>query len=106
MKRFFQIFLLAAMITAVCSCEEMQKDGAWDPVKLDKSHVEFPSEGGQNTISVLNYTRWWINGGYEAATQVGDYFEYTNYICATSSGGEEAYTDDILDGGWYLILFL
>ena len=106
MKRFFQTFLFAAMITAFCSCEEekMQKDGAWDPVELDKSHVEFPSEGGQNTVVALNYTRWWINGGYEVATQVGGHIEYTNYIHATSSGGEQACTYDVLDGGWYRVV--
>ena len=71
-------------------------DGAWDPIELDKTHVDFPQEGGQNTISALNYTQWWINGGYESSP-----LEYTH---ATSSDGEEVHTYDLLDGGWYHIL--
>ena len=71
------------------------------------AHKTLPINGSDADAAIdTDYTRWWINGGYEAATQVGDHFEYTNYIRATSSGSEEAYTDDILDGGWYLILFL
>ena len=31
-------------------------DGAWDPIELDKTHVNFPPEGGQNTVSALNYS--------------------------------------------------
>ena len=96
MKRFFQIILFAAAIIAVCSCEETQLDGAWDPIKLDKIHVNFPHEGGQNTVSALNYTRWWINGGYETSPQ--------EYVHATSSENQEACTYDVLDGGWYHIL--
>ena len=68
-------------------------DGAWDPIELDKTHVNFPPEGGQNTVSALNYSRWWINGGYESS--------YQDYIHATSSGGDETCTYDVLDGGWY-----
>ena len=71
-------------------------DGAWDPIELDKTHVNFPPEGGQNTVSALNYSRWWINGGYESS--------YQDYIHATSSGGDETYTYDVLDGGWYHVL--
>ena len=86
MKRFFQTILFAAAIMVACSCEELQKDGAWNPVELDKSNIEFPAEGGQETVTALNYTSWWINGGYESAVQVNGKWEYTNYV---------------LDGGWY-----
>lgn len=96
MKRFFQIILIAVAMMTIWSCEETQLDGAWDPIELDKIHVDFPKEGGQNTVSALNYTRWWINGGYETSPQ--------QYVHATSSEGEEAYTYDVLDGGWYHIL--
>ena len=67
MKRFFQTILFAIAIMVACSCEELQKDGAWDPVELDKSNIEFTAEGGQETVTALNYTSWWINGGYESA---------------------------------------
>ena len=89
------------------SCEKVIEDGAWDPIELDKSHVHFPQEGGQSTVSALNYNRWWINGGYEPAAQADkpdNQWEYANYIHATSSGGEETYTYDVLDGGWYHVL--
>ena len=65
MKRFFQTILFATAIMVACSCEELQKDGAWDPVELDKSNIEFPAEGGQETVTALNYTSWWINGLYD-----------------------------------------
>ena len=101
MKRFFQTILFATAIMVACSCEELQKDGAWDPVELDKSNIEFPAEGGQETVTALNYTSWWINGGYESAIQVNGKWEYTNYVHASSSEGEETNTYDVLDGGWY-----
>ena len=65
MKQLFQTILFAAAVMAACSCEELQKDGAWDPVELDKSNIEFPAEGGQETVTALNYTSWWINGLYD-----------------------------------------
>ena len=101
MKHFFQTILFAAaMIMVVCSCEELQKDGAWDPVELDKSNIEFSSEGGEETVTALNYSSWWINGGYESVTQVNGKSEYNNYTYATSSGGKTNMCD-LLDGGWY-----
>lgn len=76
MKRLSYIIILIAAVSALISCEHVLcVDGAWDPMELDKTHVNFPSEGGQNTVSVLNYTRWWISGGY-----------------------------DTLDGGWYHVM--
>ena len=64
MKRSSCIIILIAAVSAFISCEHVLcVDGAWDPMELDKTHVNFPSEGGQNTVSVLNYTRWWISGG-------------------------------------------
>ena len=71
-----------AAIACLCSCEETILDGAWDPMELDKTHVNFPSEGGQNTVSVLNYTRWWINGGYDFAELVDSQWEYRGYVHA------------------------
>lgn len=95
MKRFVYAIALGATMFFASSCEEtiFQKDGDWDPIELDKTHVNFPPEGGQNTVSALNYSRWWINGGYESS--------YQDYIHATSSGGDETCTYDVLDGGWY-----
>ena len=95
MKRFVYAIALVATMFFASSCEEtiFQKDGDWDPIELDKTHVNFPPEGGQNTVSALNYSRWWINGGYESS--------YQDYIHATSSDGDETCTYDVLHGGWY-----
>lgn len=100
MKR---ILIIIAAIASLWSCEETIYDGAWVPMELDKTHVNFPPEGGQNTASVLNYTRWWISGGYEII-RIADQKIDSDYIHASSSDGEEAYTFDILDGGWYHVM--
>ena len=95
MKRFVYAIALVATMFFASSCEEtiFEKEGDGDPIELDKTHVNFPPEGGQNTVSALNYSRWWISGGYESS--------YKDYINATSSGGDETCTYDVLDGGWY-----
>ena len=100
MKRFVYAIALVATIFFASSCEVFQKDGDWDPIELDKTHVNFPPEGGQNTVSALNYSRWWISGGYEII-RIADQKIDSDYIHATSSDGEDAFTYDILDGGWY-----
>lgn len=100
MKR---ILIIIAAIASLWSCEETIYDGAWVPMELDKTHVNFPPEGGQNTVSVLNYTRWWISGGYEII-RIADQKIDSDYIHASSSDGEEAYNFDILDGGWYHVM--
>lgn len=102
MKRFVYAIALVATMFFASSCEEtiFQKDGDWDPIELDKTHVNFPPEGGQNTVSALNYSRWWISGGYEV-TRIDDHKINSDYIHASSSGGDETHTYDILDGGWY-----
>lgn len=82
MKRLSYIIILITAVSAFISCEHVLcVDGAWDPMELDKTNVNFPSEGGQNTVSVLNYTLWWIVGGYTSVNEIG--------------------AQDTLDGGWY-----
>ena len=98
MKRI--IFAIVSVVAIFTSCESIVLDGGWDPIEVDKKHVDFPSEGGQNTVSALNYTRWWISGAHGDKTQVDGHWEYTDYIYPTSS--VEGYvTYDILEGGWY-----
>lgn len=106
MKRFVYAIALVATMFFASSCEEtiFEKDGDWDPIELDKTHVNFPPEGGQNTVSALNYTRWWISGGYDVAELVDNQWEYRGYVHSTSSDGEEACTYDILEGGWYHVM--
>lgn len=104
MKRFVYAIALVATMFFASSCEEtiFEKEGDWDPIELDKTHVNFPPEGGQNTVSALNYSRWWINGGYEV-TCIDDQKIKSDYIHASSSDGQETHTYDVLDGGWYHI---
>ena len=48
MKRFAYAIALVATLFCASSCEEtiFEKDGDWDPIELDKNHVNFPPEGG------------------------------------------------------------
>ena len=101
MKRI--IFVLVSVVAIFTSCQEIVLDGAWDPIELDKKHVNFPSEGGQNTVSALNYSRWWICGGYGSKRQVNGRWENDDYVYPTSSV-EEYVTYDTLDGGWFHVL--
>lgn len=69
-------------------------------MELDKSELQFNSEGGEQTVTVLNYQRWWISGGYEDSEYVDGKMLYRNYVYPESTDGG-AY--DILDGGWYQV---
>ena len=101
MKRI--IFAIVSVAAIFTSCEWIVMEGGWDPIEVDKKHVDFPSEGGQNTVSTLNYTRWWINCGYGATIQVDGHWKYIDFIHATSS--VEGYVIyDILEGGWYHVV--
>lgn len=101
MKR---ILTFLAAIVALSACEEVIMDGSWESIRTDKNHVNFPPEGGQNAVSALNYSRWWISGGYDAAELVDNQCEYIGYVHAISSDGEEACTYDILEGSWYHVM--
>ena len=101
MKRI--IFVLVSVVAIFTSCQEIVLDGAWDPIEVDKKHVNFPSEGGQNTVSTLNYSRWWISGAHGDKIQVDGHWGYADYVHPTSS--VEGYvTNDTLDGGWFHVL--
>ena len=102
MKHFGILAAMAALIMTGTSCEDkFAKNGDWPPIMMDKSEVHFTSEGGEETVTAKNYSYWWINGGYEDALEVNGRLDYLNYVCAESTDGQDAYTYDILDGGWY-----
>ena len=65
MKHFGILAAMAALILMGVSCKRVMVDGEWAPIKMDKSEVHFTSEGGEETVTALNYGGWWINGGYE-----------------------------------------
>ena len=99
MKKSIALLLSVATIF-LCACEEIE--GKQTPIKLDKSELTFPSAGGEQTVTAVNYKSWWISGGYEDFDQIEN--EYTNYVYSTSTDGEEACTYDLLDGGWYYVV--
>lgn len=98
MKR---IITLLAALACICSCDKLLEEGRWEPMELDRQHLNFLSECGEQVVVVLNYSRWWISGAYDYVEMVDGKLEYRNYVHPTSSGGEETCTFDILDGGWY-----
>lgn len=84
-----------AAFVCLCACDETVFDGAWDPMELDKTHLNFTSEGGEQSIAVLNYSRVWIGGAHVE--------DSVSYVHPTSSDGDGAYTYDLLDGGWFRV---
>lgn len=99
MKKSIALLLSVATIF-LCACEEIE--GKQPPIKLDKSELTFPSAGGEQTVTAVNYNSWWISGGYEDFDQAKN--EYTNYVYPTSTDGEDVCTYDLLDGGWYYVV--
>ena len=67
--------------------------GDWPDIELDKTELNFPVEGGVETVTELNYQGWWIDCGYEYGEYVNGKWEFTNYV--------EAELINTLDGGWY-----
>ena len=99
MKKSIALLLSVATIF-LCACEEIE--GKQTPIKLDKSELTFPSAGGEQTVTTVNYNSWWISGGYEDFDQAKN--EYTNYVYPTSTDGEDVCTYDLLDGRWYYVV--
>ena len=99
MKKSIALLLSVATIF-LCACEEIE--GKQTTIKLDKSELTFPSAGGEQTVTTVNYNSWWISGGYEDFDQAKN--EYTNYVYPTSTAGEDVCTYDLLDGGWYYVV--
>ena len=100
MKRSILCLMALVVASIMTSCEDV--DGEQRPIKLDKSELTFPSAGGEQTVTAVNYNSWWISGGYEDFDQAKN--EYTNYVYPTSTDGEDVCTYDLLDGGWYYVV--
>ena len=97
MRKLGILFLSVASIL-LAGCDKDEPDGLWPPIKLDKSSITFSAQGGQETVSMKNYSFWWINAGYEGMENINGEWVYNNV--ATPECSEE-YNYDILDGGWY-----
>ena len=93
---------LFALVMGLSGCQGIfSTDGAWEGIETDKESLFFSQEGGEQTVSMLNYNVWWIVGGFEGVEYENGMWEYVNYVFSTASGGSETHTNDILDGGWY-----
>ena len=74
--------------------------GRWDPIELDKEEVHFPAEGGEETVTALNYPGWWILHGFDYAEIGNGWANYWGFVYATSSAGEGT-PPDLLEAAWY-----
>ena len=95
--------LVALAVLALVSCERNNPDGDESTlkIKVDKSQISFPAEGGEQTVTMTNYSLWAINGGYEDMVFEDGKWTYVNYVSPKSSSGEATYSSNVLDGGWY-----
>ena len=101
-KRFILCFMAIVFAGVMTSCEDLV--GKQTPIKLDNSELTFTSVGGEQAVTAVNYNSWWISGAYESKQSVNGVSMSINYIYPTSTDGEDAYTYDILDGGWYYVV--
>ncbi|MBO4605832.1 MAG: BACON domain-containing protein [Bacteroidales bacterium] len=99
MKRilFLIMFLCAVGACSQPGVDNHELEGNWESMKLDKPKLEFTSEGGVDTVTVKNYTSWWISVGYNLkrdengiGTQDGKYYHPTRF--------------DFLDAEWFQAL--
>ena len=99
MKRLLQTLVWAAIIFTFVACEKDKslEPGAGDLIELDKAILSFAEEGGEDTVSMLNYRGWDIEGGYEDIFLINGYWQYSNYVYPTSLVSIR----DFLDGDWY-----
>lgn len=88
MKKNFVLLAFIASFVFI-SCEKQIADGDWPPIEVNKEKLYFPKEGGEETISSLNYKSWWISDRYNP--------EFTTFK------GEDGHTYEKLDGGWYTV---
>lgn len=76
--------------------------GKWPAIRLDKSELSFSSEGGEETITALNYSSLGISCAWEGMQIVNGKNEWINYIGRRYVfDGEIAY---VIDGGWYHVI--
>ncbi|RHJ76299.1 BACON domain-containing protein [Parabacteroides sp. AM08-6] len=56
--RCIKIVYIVSFLSILIGCDK--KDGDWEAVKIDRSEIEFSSDGGSVVITTSNYTSWWI----------------------------------------------
>jgi len=80
------LFLALVLCFALSSCDD--KEGDWDPIKTDKSSIEFTSAGGTDVVTAKNYNTWWVEGvTYIQGTDT--VYKYGNYTADEEETFEE-----------------
>mgnify|MGYP002626830638 CR=1 FL=1 len=99
-----KLLSLLLVLISLVSCEDLftTKDGDWPPIKVDKSRLSFTPEGGSETVTLKNYSSWWIYGAHEGAYQdENGAWRYENYIYPTPENEDDLDAWFSIDGGWY-----
>ena len=94
-KKHLGLLSLSLLFTA-CSLDltSTEADGKWEEMKLSKKEIHFDHKGGTDTISVKNYSSWWISSARNETSAD------TNYILPTSiDTGAIDYR--LISGGWW-----
>ena len=97
MKKNFVLLAFIASLVSI-SCEKQIPDGVWDPIEVNKETLNFPKEGGVDSVYTQNYTSWWISSGYQG--------ESYNHIEPTTIKGEDGKTYQQIDGEWFKVTVL
>ena len=96
MKKIYCYLLFLALCFTACSLDlsSTEADGKWEEMKLSKKEVHFEHTGGSDTISVKNYSSWWISSARNETSAD------TNYILPTSID-TGAIDNRLISGGWW-----
>ena len=96
MKKIYCYLLFLALCFTACSLDlsSTEADGKWEEMKLSKKEVHFEHTGGSDTISVKNYSSWWISSARNETSAD------TNYILPTSID-TGAIDNRFISGGWW-----
>lgn len=96
MKKIYCYLLFLALCFTACSLDlsSTEAEGKWEEMKLSKKEVHFEHTGGTDTISVKNYSSWWISSARNETSAD------TNYILPTSID-TGAIDNRLISGGWW-----
>lgn len=98
MKRICLLTGILVLFLLGTSCYK----GKWPAIRLDKPKLTFSSEGGEETVTALNYSYLGISCAWEGTQIVDGKNQRINYSPSQYVyDGEVAY---IIDGGWYRVV--
>ena len=89
------IFATIAVIVLFVAASCKKTEGNWKKMKLDKTEVVFNSEGGEEIVTVLNYSALWL-GGAETYRFVNAEWQVDRLFSPQNS--DVAITQDVLEG--------